>query len=145
DTALAGVGRRQAAVDSFGRPLARKPAFAELHLSRGNWLARLARREEALASYDRALAIRPDMAEAEFGRGIVFRDQTRFEEAVRCFDRAIDLNRNDAVRGLFHSHPAEGLNLLGRVPEAFADVSRCLEVAPNDDQVLYAISLIQLL
>jgi tetratricopeptide (TPR) repeat protein len=143
--ALAGLGRHQEAVDSFDRALASKPDFAELHLNRGNSLARLARREEALASYDRALAIRPDMAEAEFGRGIVLRDQTRFEEAVRCFDRAIELNRNDAVLGLFHSQRAEALNLLGRFPEAFADVSRCLEVAPNDDQVLFAVSLIELL
>src|SRR5947207_912061 len=143
--ALAALGRHQAAVDSFDRALASKPDFAELHLNRGNSLARLARREEALASYERALSIRPDMAEAEFGRGIAFRDQTRFEEAVRCFDQAIELNRNDAVRGLFHSHRAEALNLLGRFPEAFADVSRCLEVAPNDDQVLFAVSLIELL
>jgi tetratricopeptide (TPR) repeat protein len=64
---------------------------------------------------------------------------------VRCFDRAIELNRNDAVRGLFHSHPAEALNLLGRFQEAFTDVSRCLEVAPNDDEALYAVSLIELL
>jgi tetratricopeptide (TPR) repeat protein len=78
------------------------------------------------------------MAEAEFGRGIVFRDQTRFEDAVRCFDRISELNRNKAVRGLFHSHRAEALNLLGRFQEAFADVSRCLEVAPNDDEALYA-------
>jgi tetratricopeptide (TPR) repeat protein len=143
--ALAGLARHQEAVDSFDRALASKPDFAELHLNRGNSLARLARREEALVSYDRALAIRSDMAEAEFGRGIVLRDQTRFEEAVRCFDRAIELNRNDAVRGLFHCHRAEALNLLGRFPEAFADVSRCLEVAPNDDQVLFAVSLIELL
>jgi tetratricopeptide (TPR) repeat protein len=143
--ALAALSRHQAAVDSFDRALATKPDFAELHLNRGNSLARLARRQEALASYDRALTIKPDMAEAEFGRGIVLRDQTRFEEAVRCFDRAIELNRNDAVRGLFHSHRAEALNLLGRFPEAFADVRRCLEVAPNDDQVLYAVSLIELL
>src|SRR5262249_44227325 len=143
--ALAGLGRHQEAVDSFDRALASKPDFPELHLNRGNSLTRLARCEEALASYDRALAIIPDMAEAEFGRGIVLRDQTQFEEAVRCFDRAIELNRNDAVRGLFHAHRAEALNLLGRFSEAFADVSRCLEVAPNDDQVLYAVSLIELL
>jgi tetratricopeptide (TPR) repeat protein len=143
--ALAALGRHQAAVDSFDRALATSPGFAELHLNRGNSLTRLGRHEQALASYDRALAIRPDMAEAEFGRGIVFRDQTRFEDAVRCFDRAIELNRNDAVRGLFHSHRAEALNLLGRFQEAFADVSRCLEVAPNDDEALYAVSLIELL
>lgn len=143
--ALAALGRHQAAVESFDRALAGRPDFAEVHLNRGNSLTRLGRREEALASYDRALAIRPDMAEAEFGRGIVFRDQARFEDAVRCFDRAIELNRNEAVRGLFHSHRAEALNLLGRFEEAFADVSLCLELAPNDDQALYAISLIELL
>jgi tetratricopeptide (TPR) repeat protein len=143
--ALAALGRHQAAVESFDQALATQPDFPELHLNRGNSLTRLGRHEQALASYDRALAIRPDMAEAEFGRGIVFRDQTRFEDAVRCFDRAIELNRNDAVRGLFHSHRAEALNLLGRFQEAFADVSRCLEVAPNDDEALYAVSLIELL
>jgi len=143
--ALAALGRHEAAVDSFDRALATKPDFAEIHLNRGNSLARLRRREEALASYERALAIRPDMAEAQFGRGMVLREQTRFEEAVRCFDRAIALNRNDAVRGLFHSHRAEALNMLGRFPEALADVSHCLQVAPNDDQALYAVSLVELL
>jgi tetratricopeptide (TPR) repeat protein len=143
--ALAALARHQAAVDSFDRALATKPDFPEVHLNRGNSLTRLGRHEQALASYDRALAISPDMAEAEFGRGIVFRDQTRFEDAVRCFDRAIELNRNDAVRGLFHSHRAEALNLLGRFPEALADVRRCLEVAPDDDQTLFAVSLTELL
>ena len=143
--ALAALGRHEAAVDSFDRALASKPDFAEIHLNRGNSLARLRRREEALASYERALAIRPDMAEAQFGRGMVLREQTRFEEAVRCFDRAIALNHNDAVRGLFHSHRAEALNMLGRFPEALADVSHCLQVAPNDDQALYAVSLVELL
>jgi len=143
--ALAALGRHEAAVDSFDRALATKPDFAEIHLNRGNSLARLRRHDQALASYERALAIRPDMAEAQFGRGMVLREQTRFEEAVRCFDRAIALNRNDAVRGLFHSHRAEALNMLGRFPEALADVSHCLQVAPDDDQALYAVSLVELL
>jgi tetratricopeptide (TPR) repeat protein len=143
--ALAALGRHAAAVESFDRALATRPDFAEIHLNRGNSLARLRQHDQALASYDRALAIRPDMAEAQFGRGIVFREQTRFEQAVNCFDRAIALNRNDAVRGLFHSHRAEARNLLGRFAEALADVSYCVDVAPNDDQALYAVSLVELL
>jgi len=143
--ALAALGRHEAAVDSFDRALATKPDFAEIHLNRGNSLARLRQHDQALASYDRALAIRPDMVEAQFGRGIVFREQTRFAEAVSCFDRAIALNRNDAVRGLFHSHRAEALNLLGRFAEALDDVSCCLTLAPDDDQALYAVSLVELL
>ncbi len=143
--ALAALGRHDVAVESFDRVLAANPDFAEIHLNRGNSLARLGRRDEALTSYARALAIRPDLAEAEFGRGIVFRDRCRLAEAVACFDRAIALNRNPAVRGLLHSHRAELLNLLGRFREALADVQRCLEVAPDDDQALFAISLIELL
>jgi tetratricopeptide (TPR) repeat protein len=143
--ALAALGRHEAAVESFDRALATKPDFAEIHLNRGNSLARLRQHDQALASYDRALAIRPDMVEAQFGRGIVFREQTRFAEAVSCFDRAIALNRNDAVRGLFHSHRAEALNLLGRFAEALDDVGDCLKLAPNDDQALYAVSLVELL
>ena len=37
------------------------------------------------------------------------------------------------------------LNLLGRFAEALADVSDCLRLAPNDDQALYAVSLVELL
>jgi tetratricopeptide (TPR) repeat protein len=143
--ALAALGRHQAAVESFDRALATKPDFAELHLNRGNSLARLARREEALASYDRALAIKPDMAEAEFGRGTVLREENRFEEAVACFDRAIKLSSNDAIRAVFHLHRAETLNELARFREGLADAQRSLELAPSNDEVLYGVSMIELL
>jgi tetratricopeptide (TPR) repeat protein len=143
--ALAALGQHEAAVASFDLALAAKPDFAEVHINRGNSLTRLGRADDALASYERALAFKPDMAEGYFGRGIAFRDQTRFAQAVESFDRAIALNRNDAVRGLFHSHRAEALNLLGRFPEALADVRRCTEVAPDDAQASYAVSLVELL
>jgi tetratricopeptide (TPR) repeat protein len=143
--ALAALGRHQAAVDSFDRALATKPDFPEVHLNRGNSLSQLGRGEEALASYDRALSSRPDMAEAQFERGIALRDQNRCEEAIACFDRAIDLNRSDAVRGLFHLHRAETLNELGRFRDGLLDLQRCLELASGNDQVLYGASMIELL
>jgi tetratricopeptide (TPR) repeat protein len=143
--ALAGLGHYQTAVESFDRALATNPDFAELHLNRGHSLTRLARREEALASYARALAIRSDMAEAHFGRAVVYRDQTRFEDEVQSLDRAIEFNCNDAVRGVYHMYRAEALNQLGRFEEAFAEVARALAVAPDDDQILFGVSLIELL
>ena len=143
--ALAALGRHQAAVESFDRALATNPDFAEIHLNRGNSLTRLARREEALASYERALAIRSDMAEAHFGRAVVYRDQTWFDDEVQCLDRAIEFNRNDAVRAVYHMYRAEALNQLGRFEEAFAEVERALQVAPDDDQILFGVSLIELL
>src|SRR5229473_1599511 len=143
--ALKELGRAEEALKSFDRAISHQPDVMEPYVNRADLLMALNRPAEAVATYDRALAIRPDLAEAEFGRGIVFRDRCRLAEAVACFDRAIALNRNPAVRGLLHSHRAELLNLLGRFPEALADVQRCLEVAPDDDQALFAISLIELL
>jgi len=143
--ALAALGHHGAAVESFDRALANRPDFAEIHLNRGNSLARLGRRDEALTSYANASAIRPEMAEAYFGRGTVYRDQSRFEEAVGSYDRAIELNRNGAVRGLFHLHRAETLNEIGRFQEALADVRRSLEGSPENDEVLYGVSMIELL
>jgi tetratricopeptide (TPR) repeat protein len=143
--ALAGLGRHQAAVESFDRALATNPDFAEVHLNRGNSLTRLAQGEEALGSYARALAIRADMAEAHFGRALVYRDQTRFEEEVQCLDRAIEFNRNGAVRAMYHMYRAEALNQLGRFDEAFVEVERAVQAAPDDDQILFGVSLIELL
>jgi tetratricopeptide (TPR) repeat protein len=143
--ALAGLGRHQAAVESFDRALATNPDFAEIHLNRGNSLTRLAQGEEALASYARALAIRPDMAEAHFGRAVVYRDQTRFEDEVQCLDRAIEFNRNAPVRAMYHMYRAEALNQLARFEEAFAEVERAVQAAPDDDQILFGVSLIELL
>jgi len=142
--ALAALGHHGAAVESFDRALANRPDFAEIHLNRGNSLARLGRRDEALTSYANASAIRPEMAEAYFGRGTVYRDQSRFEEAVECYDRAIELNHNESLRGLFHLHRAETLSEIGRFPEALADVQRSLEASPNNDEVLYGVSIMQL-
>src|SRR5262249_46951080 len=143
--ALAGLGRHEAAVESFDRALASNPDFAEFHLNRGNSLTRLARGDEALASYERVLAIRPEMAEAHFGRAVVYRDQTRFEDEVQCLERAIEFNRNDAVQAVYHMYHAEALNQLGRFEQAFTEVERALEVAPDDDQILFGVSLIELL
>jgi tetratricopeptide (TPR) repeat protein len=143
--ALAALGQHGAAIESFDRALADKPNFAEVYLNRGNSLARLGRHDEALTSYEKASEIRPEMAEAYFGRGTVYRDQSRFEEAVGSYDRAIELNRNGAVRGLFHLHRAETLNEIGRFQEALADVRRSLEGSPENDEVLYGVSMIELL
>ncbi len=85
------------------------------------------------------------MAEAHFARAIVLKEQLRFEAATECFDRAIALNRNPAMGGLLHLHRAEALSELGRFSEALADAQRALALSPDNDEVRYGASMIELL
>jgi tetratricopeptide (TPR) repeat protein len=146
--ALGRLGRHMQAVASFDCALALRSDFAEACLNRGNALRELERLDDALVSYEQALAIRGDMAEAHFSRGIALVGLARFEDAVACFDRALTLEpfRSDTRRrALLYFHRAATLDLLGRSEEAFADVDVCLQLAPNDDEILYLVSRIELL
>lgn len=146
--ALAKLRRHEEAIASFDRALAGKPDFAEACVNRGNSLRELNRLEQALASYERALALRNDMAEAQFNRGITLTGLGRFAEAVESFDRALRtalFERDELRRAHLHCYRAAALNLLGRYGDVFAELDQALRLAPNDDEVRYMVSRIELI
>jgi tetratricopeptide (TPR) repeat protein len=146
--ALARLGRHEEAVAAFDRALAIHDRLAELHVNRGNSLRELDRLPEALASYDAALSRVPDMGAAHFSRGITLKALDRYDEALAAFDRALklDLFGNDPVaRAHLQWNRAAVLDLLGRPDEAFAEAEHCLQLAPQDDEIRYLVSLMQLL
>jgi hypothetical protein len=56
------------------------------------------------------------------------------------------LFQNDTVRrAQLYCHRAAALNLLGRYGEAFADLELSMRLAPDDDEVLYIVSHLELL
>lgn len=146
--ALARLRRHDEAVTAFDRALALHDGLPELHVNRGNSLRELGRLPDALAGYERALARAPGMAAAHFSRGITLKALDRYDEALAAFDRALqlDLFRNDPVsRAHLHWNRAAVLDLLGRSDEAAAEVEACLRLAPQNDEIRYLASLVQLL
>lgn len=145
--ALARLGRHNDAVEAYDRALALSP-LPELHVNRGNSLRKLGRPDEALASYDRALADAPDMAAAHFSRGMALMALERYDDALAAFDRALALGlfQDDPVsRAHLHLDRATALDLLGRPPdEALAEIEHCLRLAPDDDEIQYLVSLVEL-
>jgi len=88
------------------------------------------------------IALTPDHAQARHGRGTALMLEDRNAPALADFNAAVALDPR-----LAHAFANRGylLNRLGRFDEAFADLSRALELAPDDDDVRYHAALVELL
>jgi tetratricopeptide (TPR) repeat protein len=142
---LAALGRHEDAVARYDKAIAARKDFVEVHINRGNSLRLLGRLDEAAATYDAAIALRPTMAQAHFSRGLAAEELDRFAEAIESFDRTIALNPDVRLQAHALAHRAWAFNALGDFERAFVDADRSLLLAPNDDDALFRISVIELL
>jgi len=127
-TALAGLGRREEAAESFGRAarLLRDPAAA--YYNEGTLLHELGRLDEALRCYDAALRCEPRDAIAHNNRGNALRALNRPDEAIAAYDRALAVEPNYADAW---SNRGIALQCLERASDALASYDRALALAPN--------------
>src|SRR5690242_8609143 len=128
----AAAGRIDDALAAYAEVLVLTPALPEVHYNVA--ALRLARGQlaDARASLEQALRLRPDwpLAQLDLGR-IVFR-QGKFEEAAR----AAALAPSDAQALLFQ---ANALDRLRRWPDALPLLRRARELAPDDEEVWFAL------
>ncbi|MBV9237690.1 MAG: tetratricopeptide repeat protein, partial [Xanthobacteraceae bacterium] len=146
--ALAALGRHEEAVASFDAAIAAKPDLAVPFVNRGNSLLKLARREEALASYEKAALLQNDLPAAHFGRALTLEEMGRFQDAAAVFAHMLTLpmvRANATFTARLHARRAAILIELGRTEEARADADAALGLAPDDDEVLYHVSNLDLL
>jgi tetratricopeptide (TPR) repeat protein len=111
-------------------------------------LLKLARREDALASYEKAALLQADLPAAHFGRALTLEELGRFQDAAAAFDHMLALpsvRGNTAFTARLRARRAAILVELGRTEEARADADTALGLAPNDDEVLYHVSNLDLL
>ena len=115
--ALAGMGRHEEAIASYGEAIAADPGYALAYLNRGIALARLGRHEEALASHDEAIGRDPSLARAHYSRAGALVALDRGDEALRSYDAAVELGGPVA-----DAHTDKGILCaeLGRSGEALA-------------------------
>jgi tetratricopeptide (TPR) repeat protein len=121
-------GRLVAAVESYNRTLALRPACSEAFNNRGLALHELDRFADALASYDTALAIRPDDAEVLNNRGIALDEMGCLEQALASYDKAVAIQPHYATA---LSNRGNTLQKLKRLDEAVASYDKALEVQPD--------------
>jgi tetratricopeptide (TPR) repeat protein len=131
---LFGLGRKEEAVDSYGRAIAMQPEFVEGYINRAAALRDLKRPQEALAGVDRAIALRPDAVAAHVTRAAVLRDLKRLDEALAAVDRAIQLQPGVADA---HISRAAILKDLHRLQEALSSAERAIELRPDSPEAHY--------
>jgi polyferredoxin/tetratricopeptide (TPR) repeat protein len=104
-----------------------------------DWLVADERREDALALAREAVARRPDDLNAMRRLSILLveaGDRARVEEGIAMVTKTLEIAPGNPFA---HKVRAEGLNALGRVDEAEADLRRAMELAPDDWRFMQAL------
>ena len=79
-----GLGRFDAAVESYKNVLAINPDHAVAYYNMGNALKEQGKLEEAIEAYNKAIVLNPDNADAHNNMGIAFKERGKFEEAIEA-------------------------------------------------------------
>ena len=135
--ALAGAGRREAAIEQLQRTTERRPPFPLAFLELGELLGGLGRFDEAAAALERGLALAPDAAVLRVGLGQLHLRRNERAKARSLFleVRAAAPDRHDALVAL-----AGVMALDGEPAEAAALYRRALELRPGDALVMISLA-----
>src|SRR5262249_26167298 len=109
---------------------------------RAHVLHRLGRPEEALADHRRAHALNPDNPNACNNIGASLQTQQQHEDALVWFDLAVALKPDFAMARL---NKALSLTQLGRISEAIAVLIDARAIDPDNAEITWNLSLLQLM
>jgi len=124
----ASSGKRERAIELYGRAIDSAPSHAVAHYKRANFFKDLGRLDDALSDYDRAISLDPQYANAYCNRGVVLAAMDRLETAIASYDHALAHNSRDAIA--WYNRGA-ALRELGKLPEALASIDHALDINPN--------------
>ena len=123
-----GLGRLQAASDSFKKVLDLNPTYAEAHNNMGVTLQEQGNLDEAIAAYKKALSLKPDYAEAYDNMGSALQGQGNLDEAIAAYNKALSL-KPDYAETLYNMGSA--LQEQGNLDEAIAAYNKALSLKPD--------------
>ena len=92
-----GLGRFDAAVESYKNVLAINPDSAVAYYNMGNALKDQGKFEEAIEAYNKAIVLNPDNADAHNNLGIAFKEQGKFEMAMEAYHKALAIKSDYAA------------------------------------------------
>ena len=127
--ALRGLGRLEEAEAAYRDAIARVPDNAAAWFNLGNLLRDRKRHQDALAAYSRADALQPGTPQFLNNLGVQSYETGDIDAAVGYYDAALRASPDfiDAV-----ANRGNALQRLGRMAEVERDLSRVLELAPDN-------------
>jgi predicted O-linked N-acetylglucosamine transferase (SPINDLY family) len=128
------LGRRNEAIELFGKAAALDPSRSDYQFNLGVLLGEVARWDEAIAAYQRAVALRPDFAEAQFSLAEALLAAGRLDEAVAAFQAERSIRPDHAQT---HYHLGGIFAKQKKWPEAIAAFERATELNSSDAQWFY--------
>jgi tetratricopeptide (TPR) repeat protein len=134
--ALGDLGQRAAALKDYERAIQRKPDDAWIYVGQGDALAASGDPVRALAAYDQALTLRPDIDDPRAKRAALLVRLDRPAEALPELDRV--LAGNPSKPHLWQMR-GEAKFQLARYRDAAVDLSRALDLAPQDKEARRAL------
>jgi len=128
-TALAELGKIDAAIAHYAEALQINPGYAKAHNNLGNALDRQGRVDEAIDHYAEALRINSGYAKAHYNLGNVLARQGRVDEAIDHYAEALRINPGYAKA---HNNLGNTLARQGKLDEAIGHYSEALRIRPDD-------------
>ena len=124
----AGLGQKDAAVESYKKAALLKPDYAKAHYNLGGALQEICQLDDAVKSYERAIALEPENAEAHNNLGNVLRELEKLDAAINSYEQAIEINPN-----YVEAHYSLGLTFhdLGQLENTVNSYKQVVAIKPD--------------
>ncbi|MDC1447350.1 tetratricopeptide repeat protein, partial [Candidatus Thioglobus sp.] len=125
---FAGLGQKDAAVESYKQAVLLKPDYAKAHYNLGGALQEISQLDDAVKSYESAIALEPDNAEAHNNLGNVLRELEQLDAAINSYEKAIVINPN-----YVEAHYSLGLTFqdLGQLENTVNSYKKVVAIKPD--------------
>ena len=124
----AGLGQKDAAVESYKKAVLLKPDYAKAHYNLGGAFQEIGKLDEAVKSYEIAIALEPENAEAHNNLGNVLRELDQLDAAIKSYEKALVINP-DYVEAYY----SLGLTFydLGQLQDTVKSYKKVLSIKPD--------------
>ena len=124
----AGLGQKDAAVDSYKKAVFLKPDYAKAHYNLAGAFQELNQLHDSVKSYKISISLEPGNAEVHNNLGNVYRELNQLDAAIKSYEKALVINPN-----YVEAHYSLGLTFydLGQLQDTIKSYKQVLTIKPD--------------